>query len=619
MTRPPFPSVLDASLISTFRACPQKAFLEYVQHWKPKSPSIHLHAGKAYASALEATRRAFYLEGKSSSESAEIGLGTLLREYGDFECPEDSAKSASRMAGALEFYLHSYPLESDAAVPVTLPDGGKGIEVGFAEPLPINHPETGDPLIYTGRLDMMVNYAGAIYGLDDKTTSSLGASWSKQWEMRCFSEDTEVLTNSGWKKICDLEEMEEIAQWNQGLVEFVVPSDVHSTRTAEGTMVQISGQKVEQLVTPNHRMHLNLRRGGARVVLAGDLLSQDAHHSIPTAGILQNEVALPDAFQKYLVATQADGSLQYSKGRVDSGQGHREHMPFPATRFTFVKRRKYERLIEILAELGAKWTEQIDSAGRFIVHISGFEPCQEHLMLCLNEKKEFNPKILPMITSTFVNELQYWDGWASQYYTTSKHNADFVQTAAHCQGLRGSVKKKVAGTVSYVVVISDSSEAKLQSLSIKRVPYEGNVWCLSVPSSFLLVRRNGVISVSGNSQFTGYCWGAARLGFPLSGFLVRGVSILKTKYDTQQALTYRPQWMIDRWFEQLNRDILDMIECWESGIWDYNLDASCEAYGGCPFKKVCLAADPENWLATGFERRRWDPVARTENLIELPS
>jgi hypothetical protein len=246
-------------------------------------------------------RVAFYQDGLDATTALATGLLALTQFYGDFECPEGSAKSLGRMLGALEYYAEQYPLATDAATPSHLPGGKRGIEFSFAEPLPILHPETGNPLIYCGRMDGVMDYAGGRYGLDDKTTSQLGASWSKQWDMR--------------------------------------------------------------------------------------------------------------------------------------------------------------------------------------------------------------------------------------------------------------------------------------------------------------------------GQFTGYCWGAEQAGLPLSGFLIRGVSIMKTKYDTQQALTYRPDWMIDRWFYQLIRDLERMIECWESGVWDYDLSEACNEFGGCQFKRVCLSKEPQGWLETGFVRRRWDPVAREEVLL----
>ncbi len=117
------------------------------------------------------------------------------------------------------------------------------------------------------------------------------------------------------------------------------------------------------------------------------------------------------------------------------------------------------------------------------------------------------------------------------------------------------------------------------------------------------------------SQFTGYCWGAGQAGIPLAGFLVRGVSILKTKYDTQQAITYRPTWQIERWYEQTIRDIERFKASWEAGYYDYSLDHACTEYGGCIFRQVCLAPQPLIWLESGFERRKWDPVMRTETLL----
>ena len=298
----PFPEVIDASMISAFKSCFRKGAWEYFDHWKPKDQSVHLHAGKAFASGLEEARIQFYLNGRPEAECVAMGVGKLLREYGDFECPEDSAKSATRMAGAFEFYFDQYPLSKDKAVPVTMPGGQRGIEFGFVEPIPeVLHPETKQPLLYSGRMDMLCEYAGGMFGEDDKTTSQLGASWAKQWDLR--------------------------------------------------------------------------------------------------------------------------------------------------------------------------------------------------------------------------------------------------------------------------------------------------------------------------SQFTGYCWGAQRAGFPLQGFLVRGVSILKTKYDTQQAITYRPQWMIDRWYEELIAILGRMKVAWQTDRWPLNLDNACNEYGGCSFKKACLSQDPSPWLAIDFQRRKWDPVTREEIVL----
>lgn len=300
--RPPFPAVLDSTIVAAFRSCPQSAFRAYVEHWKPGEVSVHLHAGAAYAKGLEIARTEFFCNGRPEADAEALGIGALIAAYGDFQCPPESAKSLERMAGAMEYYFSQYPMGQDRATPLTLPGGKKGIEFSFAEPLEIAHPETGDPILYCGRMDMLVEYDGMVLGEDDKTASQLGASWPKQWDLR--------------------------------------------------------------------------------------------------------------------------------------------------------------------------------------------------------------------------------------------------------------------------------------------------------------------------SQFTGYTWGALHsAGVKLDGFLVRGVSILKTKYDTMQAITQRPAWQLDRWYEQLLRDTKRMIRCWEEGYWDYSLDHACTEYGGCQFRNVCLMKDPQRLLEQQFQRRKWDPIERTETLL----
>ena len=114
------------------------------------------------------------------------------------------------------------------------------------------------------------------------------------------------------------------------------------------------------------------------------------------------------------------------------------------------------------------------------------------------------------------------------------------------------------------------------------------------------------------SQFTGYAWAALKQGIKTNGSIVRGVSILKTKYDTLEVPTYRSDYEIARWEAQALRDIDRMIRAWKEGYWDYSLDSGCVEYGSCPFTKVCKSSEPEAWLPVDFEQRVWDPLARRE-------
>lgn len=111
------------------------------------------------------------------------------------------------------------------------------------------------------------------------------------------------------------------------------------------------------------------------------------------------------------------------------------------------------------------------------------------------------------------------------------------------------------------------------------------------------------------SQLTGYVWGAREYGYPVQGAVVRGLSILAKDIGHAMVIEQRPQYMIDRWKEQLIRDVERMLRCWESGYWDFNLDGSCSSYGGCTFLQLDTVKDPLPWIETHYVVDRWDPMA----------
>ena len=296
-----FPTVIDSSILAEYKACAYKFKLGAVDEYKPKGQSVHLHAGGAFARGMEAARNAFWVQNLSAESAVAAGLGALLTAYGDFECPSDSAKSAERMAGAFEFYFSRYPLGGDGTEPIKFASGRRGIEFSAAQPLPLIHPDSGDPILYSGRMDAINSYAGGIFITDEKTTTQLGASWARQWDLR--------------------------------------------------------------------------------------------------------------------------------------------------------------------------------------------------------------------------------------------------------------------------------------------------------------------------SQFTGYSWLCRENGIKVDGVLVRGISILKTKYDTAEAISYRPEWQVERWYKETLIWINRMVEDYKAGHFLRNLDHSCAEYGGCMFKTCCASLDEAPWLETYFERRHWDPIAGKETVL----
>ena len=110
-------------------------------------------------------------------------------------------------------------------------------------------------------------------------------------------------------------------------------------------------------------------------------------------------------------------------------------------------------------------------------------------------------------------------------------------------------------------------------------------------------------------QFMGYCLAAIMLGkLPVAGAIVRGISILKHDYGHAEVILPIQHWQLEKWFEQMKRDVRRMIVAWESGIWDQAFDSACASYSGCSMKRLCLSPEPEAWISNFYIRNEWNPL-----------
>lgn len=194
--RPPFPTAIDSTMLSTFKSCHKKFEYSFLRNLHVSEKSIHLVAGGAFAAGLEAARMKCFTPREHQPEwlraippLEENGLfisafRAFSQEWGTFDLALDHGKSFVNTWYALQTYLTDYHPLTDFIQPTFTPDQIPRIEFSFAIPLPISHPETGDPLLYSGRFDMLAKWDDLLVVLDEKTTSALGDSWRKQWDLR---------------------------------------------------------------------------------------------------------------------------------------------------------------------------------------------------------------------------------------------------------------------------------------------------------------------------------------------------------------------------------------------------------------------------------------------------
>lgn len=184
MERPDFPSHVDSSMRKSFVACPTQAYYQYFLHLHRKGGSIHLHFGGAFARGLELFRKKFYGERSTFDAALKAGVDGIIHFWGDYEPPiNPKMKTLENCIVCLYDYFVQYPPLDDPVQPY-MTENGPAVEFTFAVPIPgTKHPQTGDPILYTGRFDMLATYQGGLFINDEKTAASLGPWWAASYRL----------------------------------------------------------------------------------------------------------------------------------------------------------------------------------------------------------------------------------------------------------------------------------------------------------------------------------------------------------------------------------------------------------------------------------------------------
>lgn len=322
-------------------------------------------------------------------------------------------------------------------------------------------------------------------------------SWSIRDE--CYSDDTELLTNSGWKLFKDLSLNDTVAQYDQDTKEISFVSPYNYTKFHyTGDMCAYKTEKCafDFLVTPNHRM-LTTDGIDCKVQEAKDLKS---HYRVklPVSGFSQVEGEGLSPTDRLLIAFQADGSMPKGSNRSGELCGYRR------CQISLSRPRKIKRLNKILA--ASKHNYWVADGGKPVYHID-FPFGQV--------TKSFRDWVALDTRSAkwcdqFMQELVEWDGHRkteSRFYysSTVKENVDCVQAIAALAGYCTSYfvqvdnRKETYKDVHRLEYWKAETRPMRTDKQVDLVPYDGLVYCVTVPKSFIVTRRNGRVLISGNS------------------------------------------------------------------------------------------------------------------------
>lgn len=307
----------------------------------------------------------------------------------------------------------------------------------------------------------------------------------------CVTGDTEVLTNEGWKRFDSLNKTEKIAQYNNGKIEFVTPTE-YIEKDYVGDMYRVNiAQNISFMMSPNHVQPLMNKQG--------------------------------DIVERYIKDIDFDATTKFVRG--GEGVGQKQTLS------------PMDKLAIALHSLGDVMVEYKDY-NQWEVRIMGsrmntyfrsiiddcneinFKPFADGAMCTyyINTPKDISPllsthfsleDVSKSYAEQFLKEITYWasalpfeDDYID-YQNEHKENLDFCQ----CVAILCGYSSRVEDTELYI----NKGSTNLSNLCVTKSveQYDGKIYCVKVPSHMILIRRDGYEIVTGNCHaLTNQAWQA---------------------------------------------------------------------------------------------------------------
>lgn len=354
---------------------------------------------------------------------------------------------------------------------------------------------------------------------------------------RCYDDQTEFNTLRGWKKGSEVLPDDILLTWDpiSQNTEYSKQLEPMYVQDYQGELVHNSSRVVDICVTPNHKMWARCRYPGAdwQETTAGRLLNHSWY--IPVAG---NPTTGEEETPFDLPPIEGAGEQLKSPITIDAGDWA-EFMGWflsegSTSWYEGKDKREYKTHISQSIEANPAKTARIKSLLErlpFKFHYSSknsqFHINSKRLTAYCRQFGKSRDKWIPEwvfsqpyeIRQRFLDALWAGDGNVgvtqrgsrySRIKTNSKELMDGVQRLLLLQGVCSSVNHSPpdprypgSGPMWYVGVhFKENKDRLLASHNWKVVDYFGKVYCPTVSTGYVFVRRNGKVCIAGNTNPT---------------------------------------------------------------------------------------------------------------------
>ncbi len=368
----------------------------------------------------------------------------------------------------------------------------------------------------------------------EKQLNPKGVAVVLEAEHLCYSSDTEVLTENGWKLFSELNPDDKVAQVNpESLkISFTTPQ-AYIKYPFKGMMIHFKSKSVDLLVSPDHKMLFSSEwkfyksknktwqveqaykvKDLSKVIIpqAGFMPADDIeyveleeYYFVPN-GNTKTKIAKKlkikaDTFFKFLGIYLSEGSFYIEKGR---------HYK---VRIIQKEGKKADIIEKVLQELPFNYFKMNRNNG-ILEYVINSKTLTKYVEKFGKSKDKYIP---PEVMKASIRQkklfLDYFilgDGYLKpdkktyHFVSKSKRLLDGIQALYATIGISTTVyeHKYKNGNIYYRLETRKDKKGNDKNYSmvrkIKDVPYNDYIYSVTVPEGFLLVRRNNKIAISGN-------------------------------------------------------------------------------------------------------------------------
>jgi len=380
----------------------------------------------------------------------------------------------------------------------------------------------------------MANLEQCIQTSHDNLDSTLILLWgmreicpkSHLVKVGCYDDKTEVLTERGWLKFADLQDTDRVCCLEPDTEEIRYHEPEHIVRYPyTGPMLKVHTKSIDSVVTPNHRVvyrrqkgkpiqithanelpdiHLTFARGGtwrgsspATFVLPSVHVTKGAgKHEIP-----DKEVPVK-AWLQYLGLWLSNGCVKYAQ----------DGRPIEAV-ITVKKDRKKEALRRAAAALEGhihiaeypatqpEYTVFSIGAVQVAHYLSRFGTARSKYIP--REVLQYNTDLLETLYQSLIEENDARSEHITEYFfSSSRQLLDDVQELCMKTGRVAKLctYKREGRHEEHLSIGKQNVDTTVSKKRQKWIPYDGEVFCCTVPTGIIMTRRNGCTCWSGNTM-----------------------------------------------------------------------------------------------------------------------